>query len=267
MPLFIRTGSLFWSRRVSFMKLKYWNITRGLIVKINMENKNVGNIIRAQVTHTLRLLLGRKEGYKTAKRQDHQDCRSLSLWPSLHSTYRNSLHHHMNRRRHPSVPPQQNTLWGHAPLLCAHYEEQTEPVYKGQLKCGWWWKGVHHKRKQIRPMNNHRQTSSEEFWFESRAVVIRDVAIAYRPGAESTNTPELLTAPSFIFIAPGILLWGIENFKHHLMKKSGGFRHVFSPPLWPQHQRPELILCGPVPPPLGITCLVCRLWRRRTLNN
>lgn len=111
----------------------------------------------------------------------------------------------MNRRRHPSVPLQQNTLWGHAPLLCVHYEEQTEPVYKGQLKCGWWWKGVHHKRKQIRPMNNRHQASSEKFWFGSHAVVIWDVAIAYRPGAESTDTPELLETPSFVFIAPGIL--------------------------------------------------------------
>lgn len=69
----------------------------------------------------------------------------------------------------------------------------------------------------------------------------------------------------FLYSSPQESSVGAYNFKHYLMKKSGGVRHVFPPflapttpaPLACKHQRPELILCeaGPAPSPSGITCL------------
>lgn len=64
--------------------------------------------------------------------------------------------------------------------------------------------------------------------------------------------------------------WGFKT-SNTTSWKSQEVSDMCSPsPLTPpprRHQRPELILRGPVPPLSGITCLAHRLWRRCTVNN
>lgn len=218
-----KTESLFWSCRDLFMTIEIQSITGGLRVKI-MENMNVRDIYslteiswRYRSLHnthpssSLRqkvVLLWRS--WKTGP-PGLQNL-SLSLWPTLRSTYHNSSRHHINRSHHPSLPLQQKMLWGHAPLLRATRWERTEPLLKGQLKSCWWWKGVHHKRKHVLP-------SSNEVRFEGCAVVIHDVTITYRPTAEATDMAELSAPlppsstplPPFYIHRPKNPPWGFET--------------------------------------------------------
>lgn len=132
----------------------------------------------------------------------------------------------MNRSGHPSVPLQQNTLWGHAPLLCAHHEEPTEPLHKGQLKSGWWWKARHHKRKQIRPMNNHHSTVQRSLGLKAALLSFKMWRCATHPQQNQPLRPSLQPHP-LLYSSPPESSVGVLNFKHHLMKKSGGVRHEF----------------------------------------
>lgn len=202
MPTLIRPD-----RRSGLVGMCLWkirNITRGT-VKINMGNKNVRSIYALT---KIRKISERNNTHPSSSLGQNGELEnswktgppglqnlSLSLGPSLHSTYHNSSHHHMNRSGHPSVPLQQNTLWGHAPLLCAHHEEPTEPLHKGQLKSGWWWKARHQKRKQIRPMNNHHSTVQRSLGLKAALLSFKMWRCATHPQQNQPLCPSLQPHP------------------------------------------------------------------------